>query len=149
MAMRDRHAQCVGGIVRFGDSLKVQHHAGHFLDLLFHGLAVARDGLLDLHGGVLVDRHAALRCRQQNDAARFGHADDGGLVVLVVQFFDGECLGLVAFADVQYAVVDLDQALLKRGVFLGDNSPVAHRCKPVAHIFHNAPAHDRVAGVDP
>ena len=77
----------VGGIVGLGDGLEVQHYAGHLLNLLLHGLAVAGDGLRGLHGCVFVDRHAALRRSQHNDAAGLGHADDGGLVVLVVQLF--------------------------------------------------------------
>ena len=50
MAMGDGHTQGVGGVVGLGYGLQVQHHAGHLLDLLFYGLAVAGDGLLDLHG---------------------------------------------------------------------------------------------------
>ena len=72
----------------------MQQNAGHLLHLLFHGFAVAGDGLLDLHRGVLVDGQARLRRRQQDDAARLGHADDGGLVVLVEQLFDGQHLRL-------------------------------------------------------
>ena len=148
MAMGDGHTQGVGGVVGLGYGLQVQHHAGHFLDLLFYGLAVAGDGLLDLHGRVFIDRHTALGRRQQDDPACLGHADDGGLVVLVVKLLDGESFGLVAFADVQHTLVDLDQALLKGGVFLGNDRPVAHRREPVAHIFHNAPAYNCVAGID-
>ena len=67
---------------------------GHLLHLLFHGLAVAGNGLLHLHGGVLVDGDARLRRRQQDDPAGLGHADHRGLVVLVEQLFDGKHLGL-------------------------------------------------------
>ena len=148
MAVRDRHAEGVGGVVRLGDSFEVQHHAGHFLNLLFHGLAVAGDGLLDLHGGVFIDRHAALRGRQQNDAARLGHADDGGLVVLIVQLFDGEGFGLVALADVKHTLVNFDEALFKRCVLLGDDRPVPNGREAVADVLHHAPANNRITGVD-
>ena len=148
MAVGNGHAQRIGGIVRLGDALQMQHHAGHLLNLLFYGLAVAGDGLLDLHRCVFVDRHAALGRGEQNDAARLGHADDGGLVVLVVQLLDGEGLGLIALADIQHALVYFNQALLKRGVLLGDDSPVADGCKAVADVFDNTPAHNGVARVD-
>ena len=148
MAVGNRHAEGVGGIVGLGDGLEVQHYAGHLLNLLLHGLAVAGDGLLDLHGCVFVDRHAALRRGQQNDAAGLGHADDGGLVVLVVQLFDGEGLGLVALADVEYALINFNEALFKGRVLLGDDRPVADGCKAVADVLHNAPAHNGIPRVD-
>ena len=148
MAVGNRHAEGVGGIVGLGDGLEVQHYAGHLLNLLLHGLAVAGDGLLDLHGCVFVDRHAALRRGQQNDAAGLGHANDGGLVVLVVQLFDGEGLGLVTLADVEYALINFNEALFKGRVLLGDDRPVADGCKAVADVLHNTPAHNGIPRVD-
>ena len=126
----------------------MQQYPGHLLHLLFHGLAVAGDRLLDLHGGVLVDGQPRLRCRQQNDPARFGYADDGGLVVLVEQLFDGKHLGLCALDDLLDAGIHLVQPPLKRHACVRAHRAEIHRRKAVARILHHAPAHDGVTGVD-
>ena len=68
--------------------------------------------------------------------------------MLVVQLLDGEGLGLIALADIQHALVYFNQALLKRGVLLSDDSPVADGRKAVADVFDNTPAHNGVARVD-
>ena len=131
-----------------GTAGQVQKDAGHLLDLLFHRLAVAGHRLLDLHGGVLAHLHTGLGRRQQNHAAGLGHTDDGGLVVLVIQLFNGQRLRLVAVQDVGHAVVDLHQPLLKRGVFVGADGAVGRRREPVARVIQNPPAHNGIAGVD-
>ena len=148
VAERDGHRQSISGIVRLGDRRQMQQDAGHLLHLFLHGLAVAGDGLFHLHGGVLVDGQARLRRRQQDDAARLGHADDGGLVVLIEQLFDGQHLRLRARDDLLDAGVHLVQAALKGYARVGAYGTKVHRRKPVAHIIHHAPAHDGVAGVD-
>ena len=126
----------------------MQQHPGHLLHLLFDGLAVAGDRLLDLHGGVLVDGQPRLRRRQQYDPARLGYTDDGGLVVLVEQLFDGQHLGLCAFDDLLDAGIHLIQPLLKRYARVRAHRAEIHRRKAVARILHHAPAHDGVTGVD-
>ena len=126
----------------------MQQNAGHLLHLLFHGLAVAGDGLLDLHGGVLVDGKPRLRRRQQDDAARLGHADDGGLVVLVEQLFDGQRLWPCPLDDLPDACIHLIQPPLERHTGVRAHRAEIHRCKAVSRIVHHAPAHDRVARVD-
>ena len=146
--MRYGHGQGVRCIVRLGDGLQVQHDAGHFLDLLFYRLAIPGHSLLDLHGGVLINWYAALRGSQQNHPAGFRHADDGRLVMLVVQLFNGECFRLIAGTDILDAVLNFNQALFKRRVLIGTHCAVSDGRKTVACIFHNAPAHDRIAGVD-
>ena len=126
----------------------MQQHAGHFLHLLFHCLAVAGDCLLDLHGGVLVDGQARLRRCQQNDPPRLGHADHGGLVVLVEQLFDGQHLRPGALDHLFDTGVHLIQTPLERHACIGAHRTEIHRRKPVAPVIHHAPAHDGVAGVD-
>ena len=68
--------------------------------------------------------------------------------MLVVQLFDGEGLGLVALADVEYALINFNEALFKGRVLLGDDRPVADGCKAVADVLHNAPAHNGIPRVD-
>jgi len=148
MAEGDGHGQCIGGIIGLWHSGQMQQDAGHLLHLLFHGLAVAGNGLFHLHGGVLVDGDARLRRRQQDDPAGLGHADHRGLVVLVEQLFDGKHLGLCLLNDLPDAGVDLVQPLLKRHPGIGAHGPEIHRCKPVARIVQNAPAHNGVTRVD-
>ena len=103
-------------------------------------------GYTDLHPGI--DWLAALRGSQQNHPAGFRHADDGRLVMLVVQLFNGECFRLIAGTDILDAVINFNQALFKRRVLIGTHCAVSDGRKTVACIFHNAPAHDRIAGVD-
>ena len=148
MAERNGHGQSVGGVVGLGHSRQAQQHAGHLLHLLFDRLAVPGDRLLDLHGGVLVDGQPRLRRRQQDHPAGLGHADDGGLVVLIEQLFDGQHLRLRPRDDLPDAGVHLVQAALKGHARVGAYGTKVHRRKPVAHIIHHAPAHDGVAGVD-
>lgn len=123
--MRYGHGQGVRCIVRLGDGLQVQHDAGHFLDLLFYRLAIPGHSLLDLHGGVLINWYAALRGSQQNHPAGFRHADDGRLVMLVVQLFNGECFRLIAGTDILDAVINFNQALFKRRVLIGTHCAVS------------------------
>ena len=148
VAEGDGHGQRIGGVVGLWDGGQVQQHPGHLLHLFFHGLAVAGDSLLDLHGGVLVDGQARLRRRQQDDAARLGYADDGGLVVLVEQLFDSQRLGPGALDDLFDARVHLVQTPLERYARVGAHRAIIHRREPVARIIHHAPAHDGIAGVD-
>ena len=89
-----------------------------------------------------------LRCRQQDDPAGLGHADHSGLVVLVEQLFDGKHLRLCPLDDLPDAGIDLVQPLLKRHPGIGAHGPEIHRCKPVARIVQNAPAHNGVTRVD-
>ena len=126
----------------------MQQHAGHLLHLLFHSLAVTGNSLLYLHGGVLVDGQACLRCRQQDHAAGFCHADDRGLIVLVEQLFDGKHLGPSALDHLFDACIHLVQTALERHARVGAHRTEVHRRKPVACVIHHAPAHDGVAGVD-
>ena len=101
-----------------------------------------------LHGGVLVDGQARLRRCQQNDPARLGHADDGGLVVLVEQLFDGQHLRLCPLDDLPDAGIHLIQPPLERHPGIGAHRAEIHRRKPVACIVHNAPSHDGIPRVD-
>ena len=49
VAESDRHSQRIGGIGRLWHGGQMQQHTGHLLHLLFHGLAVTGNSLLDLH----------------------------------------------------------------------------------------------------
>ena len=126
----------------------MQQDAGHLLHLLLHGLAVAGHGLFHLHGGVFVDGQPRLCRRQQNDTARLGHADDGGLVVLVEQFLDGQHLRLGPLDDFLDAGVHLVEPPLERHPRVGADRAEIHRCEPVSRIVQNAPSHDGITGVD-
>ena len=148
VAEGDGHRQRVGGVVGLRDGGQMQQDAGHLLHLLFHGFAVAGDGLLDLHRGVLVDWQTRLRRRQQNDAARLGHADDGGLVVLVEQLFNRQHLRLRPLDDLFDARIHLVQPPLERHAGVGTHRAKIHRCKAVSRVIHHAPSHDGVARVD-
>ena len=146
--MRDGHGQCIGGIVRLGHRGQMQHQAHHFHHLFFHGLAIAGERLLHLHGGVFINRHPALRRRQQDHTTRLGHADHRGLVVLIIQLLNGQCLGLIGFAHLLDALVHLHKALLKRNARLRAYCAEIHRLKTNALLLDHAPAHNGIAGVD-
>ena len=91
---------------------------------------------------------AVLRRCQQDDAARLGHADDGGLVVLIEQLFDGQHLRLCPLDDLPDAGIHLIQPPLERHSGIGAHRAEIHRRKPVACIVHNAPSHDGIPRVD-
>ena len=87
---------CIGGVVGLGCGVQVEDAPGHVLDLVLGGVAVANNGLLDLHGLVLVDGHPRLLDGQQDHAPALGHADAGGDVLAEEELFDGHAVGLAA-----------------------------------------------------
>ena len=148
VAEGDGHGQCIGGVVRFGDSGQMQQDAGHLLHLLLDRFAVARDGLFHLHGRVLVDGDARLCRRQQDDTARFRHADDRRLVVLVEQLLDGKHLRPGPLDDLFHAGVHLVEPPLERDPCIGADRSEIHRREPVPRIVQNAPSYDGIPRVD-
>ena len=71
----------VGGVIGLGHGGQVEQARGHVLHLVFGGVAVAHQGLLDLHGLVGIDRQPCLPDGQQYHAPALGHADAGGDVL--------------------------------------------------------------------
>ena len=81
--MRDRHSQCIGGIIGAGDVIQRQQYTYHLLHLALARRAVTRHSLFDLVRRVLEHLHTSLprlkhsRCgdRQVADCDDFSYTD--------------------------------------------------------------------------
>ena len=79
--MAQRDGDGIGRIVRPGHAVQPEQAARHIHDLMLLRLAVADDGLLDLHGCVFKQRHARPLDGEQDDAASVRNADAGRDIV--------------------------------------------------------------------
>ena len=149
VGVADGQRQRVGRIVRLGYRRQAQQDAGHLHHLLFFRLAVAHHRLLDLHGRVFAHLHPALGACQQDDAPGLRHIDAGGLVVGEVQLFNRQDIRVVSLQDGVHVLIDHPQPLGKIHPRRGRDRAVAFDGKPAVPIVQHAPAHNRVARVDP
>ena len=126
----------------------MQQTAGHILDLMLGGVAVAHHGLLDLHGFVLVDGDTGLLDGKQNDTAALGDADAGGDVLTEEQLFNGHCFGLGNLQKLGHVVIDHLQPQRKVRTRRGGDGAVLQKAEIAALGIHNAEACDAVTGID-
>ena len=84
----ERDTQRVGGVVGLREGGQFENAPGHVHDLPLVGLAVARDGNLDLRGRVLEQRDAVALRRAENHAPPVRNGDARRVVRVEEQFFD-------------------------------------------------------------
>jgi hypothetical protein len=107
-------------LVRCGIVPETEEGSGHKSDLFFFGGTFAGGGFFDQLRRIFVDGKATPGSSEEGGSTG-GSQDDGGAGVLDVDDeFDGEDFGRVLSDEVVQAVVDFDQAFMRRaggGVF--------------------------------
>lgn len=79
--MAQRDGDGIGRIVRPGHAVQPEQAARHIHDLMLLRLAIADDGLLDLHGRVFKQRHARPLDGEQDHTASVRNANAGRDIV--------------------------------------------------------------------
>ena len=95
--MAERNSDRIRGVIRPRYGGQMQNPAHHVHDLPFFRLAVSDNGLLDLHGGIFVNRYAVLPGTEKNYASCFRNHDAGSDVILEEQFLHRHGIRLIRF----------------------------------------------------
>ena len=138
----------IGGIVRFRHGLQMQEPFGHILHLMLRCIAVAHNGLLDLHGLVLKEGDTSLPDGQQDHPPALGHIDAGGNVLAEEQLFDGNHIGLCHPEKLRHIVVDHFQTPGKVRIGRCGNGSAVEQPKLAALGIDETKAGNAVPGVD-
>ena len=121
------------------------YHRDHLMLLC---LAVADDGLLDLHRRVFADLDAVLKGGAKNDPARLSDGDTRGDVVGEEQLLDRHLLGSVFFDNGRKIRLDHGEAALDIGVCgCTDRTKGKRSHVPLDRLDH-APADDGKTGIN-
>ena len=121
---------------------------GHILHLVLGGVAVAHQGLLDLHGLVGIDLQPSLPDGKQNHTPALGHTDAGGDILAEEQLFDGHHIGLCDPQQLYHIVIDDLQPPGKIRIGRCGDGTAAQQLKLPPVGFNEAEAGDAVARVD-
>ena len=104
--MTQGNCNCISGVVGFWGGVQVEDALGHVLDLMLGSVAVADDGLLHLHGLVLVDGHIRLPQRQQDHTPALGNTNTGSHILTEKQFLNGHRIRLRLLQQLAHVVVN-------------------------------------------
>jgi hypothetical protein len=121
------HCQSIGNIVRSRCLRKRENSLNHELDLTFPGPSRACHGLLDLEGGILIDRHTGTCGGQDRHTPGLGDHQRCSGVFIEKQLFNDIVLRTVLNNN-------LDEFLIKQIKPLGKRC--AGRCAN-ATVIHN------------
>ena len=146
--MAEGHGDGVGGVVGLGQGIQVQEPAGHVLDLVLGGVAVANHRLLDLHRLVGIHRQPRLTDGQQNDSTALGHTDARGHVLPEEQFFNRHRLRPGDFQQLPHILIDHFQPCGKIRPRRGGDDPAAQQPVLAPVRFDEAEARQAVARVN-
>ena len=108
--MRQRGGDGIRAVIRLGHFSQAQQHTHHFLHLFFICLAIAGNGLLDLHRGIFVNSHTGLHAAQQHDTACLGDRHSRGNIFGKKELFDRHQRRVSSGNDISQLFIDSQQA---------------------------------------
>ena len=112
--MGERRGHRVSGIVRADDVRQFQHQLGHALNLLLFGLSVSGHRLLDLHGGVFIQRLRIPGAAGDRNTPGRAHGKGGGHILGKEQLLKHDGIRAVEFNQGFNALINLLKAYGQR-----------------------------------
>ena len=147
--MAQRNGNGVRRVVRPGDLLHMQKPPRHIHHLALFRLAVADDGLLDLHRCVLKQRDPRLGDGKQDHAAAMADADTCCDIMPPEQLLDRDSVRRGDLQQPDYILVQDIQPLGKRQLLIRRNDAVLQQPVLAPLRAEEAEARGRVTRVDP